>query len=115
MWKIQGGSKMKTDDFDFELPQQLIAQTPLIDRPSSRLMVLDKTKQTYTDKHFYQIVDYLKADDIIVRNNTRVIPARLFGTKRACDNNTKEDGHCEVLLLKNEGDDITSDSFEFTF
>ena len=52
---------MKTDDFDFELPQQLIAQTPLIDRPSSRLMVLDKTKQTYTDKHFYQIVDYLKA------------------------------------------------------
>ncbi len=106
MWKIQGGSKMKTDDFDFELPQQLIAQTPLIDRPSSRLMVLDKTKQTYTDKHFYQIVDYLKADDIIVRNNTRVIPARLFGTKRACDNNTKEDGHCEVLLLKNEGDDI---------
>lgn len=97
---------MKTEDFDFYLPQELIAQTPLKDRSTSRLLVVDKKNKTYCDKHFYDIVDYLRPDDIIVRNNTRVIPARLYGSKLAKENGTKEDGHCEVLLLKNEGDDI---------
>lgn len=94
---------MRTDDFDFYLPEELIAQTPLEQRSSSRLLVVDKTAKTYTDHHFYDILDYLKEDDIIVRNNTRVIPARLFGTKLAKENGTREDGHCEVLLLKDLG------------
>lgn len=97
---------MRTDDFDFYLPKELIAQTPLKDRSTSRLLVVNKENKTYSDHHFYDIIDYLKEDDIIVRNNTRVIPARLFGVKLAKDNGTKEDGHCEVLLLKNEGNDI---------
>ncbi len=97
---------MRTEDFDFYLPQELIAQTPLKDRTTSRLLVVDRKNKTYSDHHFYDIIDYLKEDDIIVRNNTRVIPARLYGTKLAKDNGTKEDGHCEVLLLKDEGKDV---------
>ena len=91
---------MKTEEFNFNLPEELIAQTPLQDRSSSRLLVLDRKSQSYSDHHFNEIVDFLKDDDIIVRNNTRVIPARLFGTKEATN------GHCEVLLLKDEGNDI---------
>ncbi len=97
---------MKTDDFDFYLPEELIAQTPLTDRSSSRLLVVNKNDHTYSDHHFYEIIDYLREDDIIVRNNTRVIPARLFGTKFAKENGTRDDGHCEVLLLKDEGNNI---------
>lgn len=91
---------MKTEEFNFNLPEELIAQTPLQDRSSSRLLVLDRKSQSYSDHHFNEIVDFLKDDDIIVRNNTRVIPARLFGTKETTN------GHCEVLLLKDEGNDI---------
>ena len=91
---------MKTNDFDFYLPKALIAQTPLEDRSSSRMLVVDKAEKTYRDYHFSDILDFLRTDDIIVRNNTRVIPARLFGIKKATDNNTQKDGHCEVLLLK---------------
>jgi len=97
---------MRTDDFDFYLPQELIAQTPLKDRSSSRLLVVDRKEQTYSDHHFSDIIDYLKEDDIIVRNNTRVIPARLFGTKEAQLNGTKENGHVELLLLKDQGNNI---------
>jgi len=97
---------MRTDDFDFYLPEELIAQTPLKDRSSSRLLVVNKEEKTFTDKHFYDIIDYLKPGDIIVRNNTRVIPARLFGVKLAKENGTTDDGHVEVLLLKDEGDNI---------
>ncbi|MCR5067851.1 MAG: tRNA preQ1(34) S-adenosylmethionine ribosyltransferase-isomerase QueA [Erysipelotrichaceae bacterium] len=95
---------MRTDDFDFQLPQELIAQTPLEDRSSSRLLVVDRKNHTYSDHHFNEITDFLRPDDIIVRNNTRVIPARLFGVKEARLNGTREDGHVELLLLKDEGD-----------
>ena len=97
---------MRTDDFDFQLPQELIAQTPLADRSSSRLLVVDRQKHSYSDHHFYEITDFLRPDDIIVRNNTRVIPARLFGTKQAKLNGTREDGHVELLLLRDEGNNI---------
>lgn len=97
---------MRTDDFDFQLPQELIAQTPLEDRSSSRLLVVDRTNHTYSDHHFSEITDFLRPDDIIVRNNTRVIPARLFGVKEAKLNGTREDGHVELLLLRDEGDNV---------
>ena len=72
---------IKTTDFDYDLPEELIAQTPLKDRKTSRMMVLHIPTGEYEHKHFYDIVDYFHAGDVIVRNNTRVIPARLFGTK----------------------------------
>ncbi len=91
---------MKVSDFDFELPEELIAQTPLQKRDTSRFMVLNRENKTIEDKHFYDILDYLKPGDILVRNNTKVIPARLFGIKE------ETNGHCEVLLLKDHGDDV---------
>ena len=91
---------MRTEDFNFELPQELIAQTPLANRSQSRLLVVNRSDNTYTDCHFSDILSYLRPDDIIVRNNTRVIPARLFGTKE------QTNGHVEVLLLRDLGDDI---------
>lgn len=97
---IRGPFKMKLSEFDFELPEELIAQTPLDKRDTSRLMVLNREKQTIEHKHFYDIIDYLKPGDILVRNNTKVIPARLFGIKE------ETNGHVEVLLLKDQGDDI---------
>lgn len=97
---------MRTDDFDFQLPQHLIAQTPLEDRSSSRLLVVDRKNHTYSDHHFRDITQFLRPDDIIVRNNTRVIPARLFGVKEARLNGTREDGHVELLLLRDEGNNI---------
>jgi S-adenosylmethionine:tRNA ribosyltransferase-isomerase len=84
----------KTDDYDFTLPEELIAQTPLKDRDSSRLLVLDRENKSITDKHFYDIIDYLEKDDLLIMNNSRVIPARLFGVK----DETK--ATVEVLLLK---------------
>ena len=72
---------MKTSEFDYDLPEELIAQTPLKDRTSSRMMVIHKNSGELEDRHFFNIVDYLHAGDVLVRNNTRVIPARLLGTK----------------------------------
>lgn len=89
---------MKTSDFDFDLPQELIAQTPLQDRSQSRLEIIDRVNQTITHHHFYEIIDYLNEGDILVRNNTKVIPARLFGIKEVTG------AHVELLLLKQEGD-----------
>lgn len=89
---------MKTDLFDFHLPESLIAQTPLTDRSASRLLVLHKTSGTIEHKQFKDIVDYFKPTDILVRNNTEVIPARLFGTKE------ETNAHVELLLLKQNGD-----------
>ena len=89
---------MKTDDFDYYLPEELIAQTPLLKRDTSRLLVLDKNNGEYEDKHFYDIVDYLHEGDVLVRNNTRVIPARIFGIKQ------ETGAHVEVLLLKQIND-----------
>ena len=90
---------MKTDDFDFYLPEELIAQTPLDKRDSSRLLVLDKKTGEIEHKHFKDIIDFLNKDDVLVLNDTKVIPARLLGTK-------KETGAIlEVLMLKEVGKD----------
>lgn len=80
--------------FDFDLPEELIAQSPTKKRDESRLMVINKDTKTYEHKHFYDIVDYLHAGDVLVRNNTKVIPARLLGEKE------KTHAHVELLLLK---------------
>lgn len=92
-------SNYKTDDFDFELPDKLIAQVPLKDRSSSKLMLLDHETKTIKDTTFLDIIDELKPNDALVMNNTRVLPARLYGTK------IQTGANLEVLLLKNtEGD-----------
>lgn len=85
---------METKDFDFYLPEELIAQTPLKDRDKSRLMVLDKKTGDIEHKHFYDIVDFLNEGDCLVLNNTRVLPARLIGEKEGTG------GKIEFLLLK---------------
>lgn len=84
---------MKTSDFYFDLPEELIAQVPLSNRTTSRLMVIDKNTGAIEHKHFYDIIDYLKQGDCLVLNNTRVLPARLFGTKHGSG------GKVEFLLL----------------
>ena len=90
---------MNTKDFDFELPEELIAQTPLEVRDASRLLILDRDKGTLTDSHFDHILDQLHPGDALVMNNTRVLPARLYGQK------PDTHGHVELLLLKNtQGD-----------
>ncbi|MEY8463100.1 tRNA preQ1(34) S-adenosylmethionine ribosyltransferase-isomerase QueA [Streptococcus merionis] len=91
---------MNTADFDFNLPEELIAQTPLLKRDSSRLLVLDRKTGTMSDQHFDQIIDQLNPGDALVMNNTRVLPARLYGQK------PETGGHVELLLLKNtKGDE----------
>ncbi|EAD0633536.1 tRNA preQ1(34) S-adenosylmethionine ribosyltransferase-isomerase QueA [Listeria monocytogenes] len=85
---------MKVEDFDFDLPEELIAQTPLLDRTSSRLMVLDKESGDIKDQHFTDIISYLNKGDALVLNDTRVLPARLHGIK------DETGAHIEVLLLK---------------
>ena len=90
---------MNTKDFDFDLPEELIAQTPLEVRDASRLLILDRKKKTLTDSHFDSILDQLQPGDALVMNNTRVLPARLYGQK------PDTHGHVELLLLKNtQGD-----------
>jgi len=91
---------MKTNEFDFDLPQELIAQTPLLNRDESRLLVLDKETGKVEHKKFRNILDYLSAGDVLVINDTKVIPARLMGVK--------EDtlAVIELLLLKDMGNDI---------
>lgn len=90
---------MKTSDFDFYLPEELIAQHPLEKRDYSRLMVLDKATGEIDHKHFYNVIDYLNQGDTLVLNNTRVMPARLIGEKSISG------GKIEFLLLKRiEGD-----------
>ena len=91
---------MKTEDFNFYLPENLIAQTPLLKRDSSRLLVLDKNTGEVCHKHFYDVIDYLNEGDALVLNDTKVIPARLIGTK--VDTNAV----LEVLMLRNIEDDI---------
>ena len=72
---------MKLEDFDYNLPEELIAQVPIAKRDESRLMVVDREKRTIEDKVFKDIIDYLEPGDCLVRNNTKVIPARLYGKK----------------------------------
>ena len=91
---------MRTSDFDFYLPEELIAQTPLLDRSSSRLLALDSKTGEIRDKHFTDMVEELQEGDALVLNNTRVLPARLHGVK------PDTGGHIEVLLLNNiQGDE----------
>lgn len=89
---------MRVDEFDFYLPEELIAQTPLTNRSGSRLLVVDKKDESLEHLHFNDIVKFFKKGDVLVRNNTRVIPARLFGTKE------ETGAHVELLLLHQEGD-----------
>ena len=91
---------MKTDDFNFDLPENLIAQHPILKRDESRLMVLDKKDGNIEHKKFYNIIDYLETGDTLVLNDTKVIPARLFGVK------SDTQAHIELLLLKNTKDNI---------
>ncbi len=89
---------MQVSDFNYNLPEELIAQTPIEKRDESRLMVLDRNKKTIEHKIFKDIIDYLKPGDVLVRNNTKVIPARIYGKKETGAN-------VEFLLLNNiEGD-----------
>ena len=88
---------MKTEDFDFELPERLIAQTPIEKRDASRMLILDKNTGGITHKHFSDIIDYLEAGDTLVLNDTKVMPARLYGVKE------ETNAVIEVLLLKDLG------------
>ena len=90
---------MKTDDFDYELPKELIAQTPLKNRNGSRMMVLDKNTGKFSDNHFTDLINYLNEGDTLVLNDTKVIPARLIGHK------IDTGAVIEVLMLKDLGGD----------
>ena len=90
---------MKLNEFDYDLPKELIAQVPIKNRDESRLMVLNRNKKTIEDKIFKDIIDYLKPGDCLVRNNTKVIPARLYGKKETGAN-------VEFVLLKNIDGDV---------
>ena len=99
---IRGVFKMNIKLFDFDLDESLIAQSPADKRENSRLLLVDKKNLKYEDKHFYDIVDYLHEGDVLVRNNTKVIPARLFGIKDITN------AKVELLLLK----EIEKDTYE---
>ena len=86
---------MRTEDFDYNLPEELIAQHPADKRDFSRLMVVDRKNGQREDKHFYDIIDYLNEGDLLVMNDTRVIPARLFGHR------PEKEEKIEVFLLEN--------------
>ena len=91
---------MKTSDFYFDLPQELIAQDPLEDRSSSRLLVLDRESGKTQHRVFRDIIEYLNPGDCLVVNNTKVIPARLYGSKIGTD------AKIEVLLLKRRENNV---------
>lgn len=91
---------MKTSDFYYDLPQELIAQTPLERRDGSRLLVMQKATGALEHRHFYDIVDYLNEGDCLVMNDSRVIPARLLGKR------VPSGGAAEVLLLTDKGDGV---------
>ena len=90
---------MKTADFDYELPQELIAQTPLAQRDSSRLLTLDKQSGAREHLHFHDLPQLLRPGDCLVMNDSRVLPARLIGHRET-------GGACEVLLLIDRGDNL---------
>lgn len=89
---------MKLDEFDFELPKELIAQTPLPERDHSRLLVLNKENGDISHRHFQDIIDYLNPGDTLVLNDTKVLPARLIGVKE------ETNAVIEILLLKETGE-----------
>ena len=85
---------MKVSDFDYYLPEELIAQTPLKKRDDSRMLVLNRKENKIEHRHFYDCIDYFNPGDVLVINDTKVIPARLFGIKEDTERNI------EVFLLK---------------
>jgi S-adenosylmethionine:tRNA ribosyltransferase-isomerase len=91
---------MLISDFDYELPEELIAQAPLSERDASRMLVLDRSTQTWTDSTFHHFTDYVTPDDVVVLNNTRVIPARLIGKRRLSG------GRVEVFLVRKVSADV---------
>ena len=95
--RLFGGTDLKTHDFYYDLPEELIAQTPLEQRDTSRLMVLDKRTGEVSHRHFYDVIDYLRPGDCLVMNDSRVLPARLLGHRPT-------GGAVEVLLLRDLGD-----------
>jgi S-adenosylmethionine:tRNA ribosyltransferase-isomerase len=91
---------MKITDFDYELPAELIAQTPLEERDASRMLVLDRREQSWVDSRFKDFTRYLRPNDVVVVNNSRVIPARLIGQRE------ESGGHVEIFLVRQiEGND----------
>ncbi len=92
---------LQLNDYDYELPRELIAKYPLKQRAQSRMMVLNRAKQTLTHAHFYQLPDYLNTGDLVVMNNTKVLPARFFGHRQG------HTGNVEVLLLNPVGSSDT--------
>ena len=92
-----GASQLKTEDFWYDLPEELIAQTPLMQRDSSRLLALDRKTGETCHRHFYDIYDYLQPGDCLVMNDSRVLPARLLGKRPS-------GGAVELLLLRDMGD-----------
>lgn len=91
---------MKTSDFDYILPPELIAQTPTAQRDASRLLCLDRQTGAYSHHHFYNLPDFLRPGDCLILNNSRVLPARLLGQR------LPGGGACEVLLLIDRGDNV---------
>ncbi|WP_040197633.1 tRNA preQ1(34) S-adenosylmethionine ribosyltransferase-isomerase QueA [Candidatus Soleaferrea massiliensis] len=91
---------MNTSDFNYDLPEELIAQTPIEPRDHSRLMVLDKQTGAVRHKHFYDIVDHLNEGDLLILNDSRVLPARIYGKKPGGT------ADIEFLLLENRGNDV---------
>ena len=91
---------MRVEDFNYDLPEELIAQTPLKDRASSKLLVLDKNTGAIEHLKFSNIIDFLDENDVLVLNDTKVLPSRIYGVKE----DTK--AHIEMLLLKDLGDDV---------
>ena len=89
---------MKTHDFYYDLPEELIAQTPLQQRDSSRMLVLTKETGEWEHRHFFDLPEFLRPGDCLILNNSRVLPARLLGAKEGTG------GACEVLLLKDKGE-----------
>ena len=98
---------MKTSDFYFDLPQELIAQTPIEPRDHSRMLVLSRETGEITHKHFYDVIDYLNEGDTLIVNDSRVLPARIYGEK--VDTGSK----IEFLLLEQKQQDVMNiiDSF----
>ncbi|WP_274355265.1 tRNA preQ1(34) S-adenosylmethionine ribosyltransferase-isomerase QueA [Ligilactobacillus salivarius] len=86
---------LTTEDFDYDLPENLIAQTPLEERDQSRMLILDSKTGEYQDDYFYNVIDQLNPGDALVMNDSRVMPARIYGVK------PETGGHVEVLLLNN--------------
>ena len=95
---------MKTHDFYFDLPQELIAQTPLRQRDGSRLLTLDKRTGAWSHRRFYELPELLRPGDCLIMNDSRVLPARLLGSRVHADGSLG--GACEILLLVDKGDNV---------